>query len=186
MSWLHGYLRCMLFFRCDVLLLKFLCMSIEIYWRRDVYFLNNCYIRVLYCFNRSRVLHILSLSPNVAREVTGRGWRKVEFVRVNSPLPLVVTSSSTSIPIYHLALVLIIHFFWGACGMDARFPSPEALPRLRHDQTGQGEWLSSYAPLYFTYYAIRSLLRIGVHALLILKVGWQTISCGVHSKRFPL
>jgi len=36
MSGWHGYLRCMLYFRCDVLLLKFLCMSVENYlktWR---------------------------------------------------------------------------------------------------------------------------------------------------------
>jgi len=36
MRWWHGYLRCMLYFRCDVLLLEFLCMSIVNYlktWR---------------------------------------------------------------------------------------------------------------------------------------------------------
>jgi len=30
----------------------------EIYWRRSVYFLNNCIFRVLYCFNRSRALQV--------------------------------------------------------------------------------------------------------------------------------
>ena len=42
----------------DVMLLrKFLCMLFENYWRRDVYFLNICIIRVFYHFNRSRTLH---------------------------------------------------------------------------------------------------------------------------------
>jgi len=38
-------------------IVEILCMSIEIYWRCDVYFLNNCYIRVFYHFNKSRALH---------------------------------------------------------------------------------------------------------------------------------
>jgi len=59
MSWWHGYLRYMLYFCCDVLLLKFLCMSMVNYWRRGVYFLNICYIHVIYRFNRSRALHLV-------------------------------------------------------------------------------------------------------------------------------
>jgi len=30
----------------------------EFYWRRNVYFLNICIIRVFYRFNRNRALHI--------------------------------------------------------------------------------------------------------------------------------
>ena len=40
MCWWHGYLRCMLFCRCDVLLLKFLCMSIENYLKTWCIFLE--------------------------------------------------------------------------------------------------------------------------------------------------
>ena len=57
MSWWHDYLRCTLFFRCDVLLLKFYACRLRIIWRRDIYFLNNCYICVFYRFNKSRALH---------------------------------------------------------------------------------------------------------------------------------
>ena len=57
----------MLYFRCDVLLLKFLCMKL---WRkserRDVYFLNIYYIRVIYRFNRNRTLRPLSVAQLVA------------------------------------------------------------------------------------------------------------------------
>jgi len=48
MSWWHGYLRCMLYFRCDILLLKFLCMSTDDYlktWRLFLEYL--LYSRIL-------------------------------------------------------------------------------------------------------------------------------------------
>jgi hypothetical protein len=35
----------------------YVCMTVVILMRRSVYFLNICYIRVVYRFNRNRVLH---------------------------------------------------------------------------------------------------------------------------------
>ena len=35
------------------------CMLFDIFWWRDVYFLNKCFIHVYYRFNRNRVLYLL-------------------------------------------------------------------------------------------------------------------------------
>jgi len=51
------------------------CMLYDICWRRNVYFLNKCFIRVFYRFNRSRVLH-WSL-PMLWKQRLRRIWTRI-------------------------------------------------------------------------------------------------------------
>jgi hypothetical protein len=41
----------------EILHIYIICMTVVILMRRSVYFLNICYIRVFYRFNRNRALH---------------------------------------------------------------------------------------------------------------------------------
>jgi len=53
------------------------CMLHDICWRRSVYFLKKCFIRMLYRFNRSRVLHWqfpTYLLPLYIKEWRPTGW----------------------------------------------------------------------------------------------------------------
>jgi len=48
-------------------LLKFYTCQLWTIWRRDVYFLNIYYIRVIYRFNRSRTLHLTH--PSITKTI---------------------------------------------------------------------------------------------------------------------
>ena len=52
--------RCMLYIRCDFWEI-FICMFLEVYWRRDVYFLNICIIHVFY-----RLIEIGRYNPHIS------------------------------------------------------------------------------------------------------------------------
>jgi len=49
--------RCMTFIRCDCWGILYMHVVSFFVWRRSVYFLNICFIRVFYRFNRNRALH---------------------------------------------------------------------------------------------------------------------------------
>jgi len=51
--------RCMTFIRCNCWGILYMHAVWIIVWRRSVYFLNICFIRVFYRFNRNRVLQWL-------------------------------------------------------------------------------------------------------------------------------
>jgi hypothetical protein len=57
----HGYLEKYVIYPLRCFEKIFMQVSFENYWRHDVYFLNNCNIRVFYRFNRSRVLQWVCL-----------------------------------------------------------------------------------------------------------------------------
>jgi len=50
--------RCMNYIRCDYWEFLYIHVVWILMWRRSVYFLNICCIRVFYRFNRSRVLQV--------------------------------------------------------------------------------------------------------------------------------
>jgi len=50
--------RCMLYIPLRSCLNFYACYILVNFWRRSVYFLNKCFIRVFYRFNRNRALQI--------------------------------------------------------------------------------------------------------------------------------
>lgn len=59
--WSHGMYtwRCMIYIRCDCWEILYMHVDV-ICWRRSVYFLNLCFIRVFYRFNINRALQQVS------------------------------------------------------------------------------------------------------------------------------
>jgi len=59
--------KCMTFIRCDCWGILYMHVVWIFVWRCSVYFLNRCFIRVFYRFNRNRALHAASQASRHAR-----------------------------------------------------------------------------------------------------------------------